>query len=182
MSPVQSPGNRDEQEEDVERGVEENVLHGQQVAGAVAELMGGGEEDTEAVGRRNIRGTSLLVDEGGGGGSQRGIGNCGAPFEGERLLRIGGGCDKIFVGGDLVQDHGGGIGDIDWPTTRRFIVVVIGIGSVWEVGTVGGVGGIVRRVGGVYHSKTNGQAGRRRGRGGNCELQSRSSYTPPPCI
>ena len=121
--------------------------------------MGGGEEDTEAVGRRNVRDASLLADEA-RGGSQHGTGRCSGSFGGERLLQIGGGSDNISVGRCLMKDYGGGVGGDSWPTTRGFVVIVIGNGRVWEVGMVGGVGGIGRRVGGVYHSKTNDQARR----------------------
>jgi len=139
--------------------------------------VGGGEEDAEAVSRCDIRDTSLLVDEA-RGGSQHGAGRRCGSSGGERLLRVGS-SDDISVDGCLVEDHGGGVGGDSWPTTRGFVVVVIGNGRVWEAGTVGGVGGIIRRVGGVYHSNTNGQAGRRRGRGGKPGAISALLYIRP---
>jgi hypothetical protein len=60
--------------------------------------------------------------------------------------------------GTLVEYHGGGVGDRGWPTTRGFVVIVVGHRRVWEVRAMGGVRSICRRVGGVYHSKTNEQA------------------------
>jgi hypothetical protein len=171
VSPMQSPGDGDEQEEDVERGVEEYILHGQQVAGTRTELMGGGEEYAEAVNRCNIWDTPLLVDK---GGSEHGGGYCSASTGGGRLLRVVGSNGDI-----LVECYDGGVGGIGWPTTRGLVVVIVGNGRVWEVGTVGGVRGIDRRVGGVYHSYTNGQGGVDKEEGETPQRSWLVLYIPP---
>lgn len=123
--------------------------------------MSGCEEDAEAAGRGDACDTSLLIDERWGSSQHSAEDGCG-PSGGERIFRVGGSSNHILFGRDFVDYHGGGVGD-SWPTTRGFVVIVVGHGRVWDGRAMGGVRSIVRRVGRVYHSKTDDQASRGQG-------------------
>jgi len=133
----------------------------------------GCEEDAEAAGGCDACDTSLLVDEG-WGSSQHSAGDGCGPSRGERVIRVGGSSSDILFGRDFVEYHGGGVGD-SWPTTRGFVVIVVGHRRVWEGRAMGGIRSIVRRVEGVYHSKTDDQASRGQEKRERTWLQSRLS-------
>lgn len=162
--------------------MEDSILCRCQVTGTRSELMCGGEEDAEAVGRGNFYDVSLLVDERGGGceqGTRYRRGSSG----GGCLIRVRGGSDGILVVGSLVEDYGGGLGDRGRPTTGRFVVVIVGNRSIWEIGVTRGVRGIGQRIGGVYHSQTDDQAMRGVDKEENRSRLGRSPtllYPPPP--
>ena len=136
--------------------MEESILRRCQVAGTWSELMCGGEEDAEAASRCNFYDASLLVDER-GGGREQGTRYRWGSFGGGGLVRVRGGSGSILVVGSIVGDYDGGLGDRGRPTTGRFVVVVIGSRSIWEIGMMGSVRSIAQRIGGVYHSQTGNQ-------------------------
>lgn len=140
------------------------------------------EEDAETVGRRDACGTFLLVDER-WGSSQRSAGDGCDPSGRERFFRIGGSADDILFRRDLAERYGG-VGGRGWPTTRGFVVIVVGYGRVWEIRAMGGVRSIVRRSGGVYHSRTDDQTGvdKKKKRELGCNLGSLYSLSLSPAV
>ena len=112
--------------------------------------MSGGEEDAEAAGRCDACDTSLLVNER-WSSSQHSAGDGCGPSGGERFVRVGGSSNDILFRRDLVEYHGG-MGYRGWPTTRGFVVIIVGYSRVWDVRAMGSVRSIVGRVEGVYHS------------------------------